>query len=154
MVAVWVACINGLTRDRTFPTVCSQPMASHVKDRLPDLREHSTAIAKAICCTATLQTNDTLSCTCRVHHEALFSGQARKNGGHLFVRSQPSCLLNCSRWTASFDADRARFQSISVMCEQRLRKVSEIAPFAVGGGIGTSAYLSTSNTGALSRTLF
>ncbi len=28
------------------------------------------------------------------------------------------------RWTASFDTDRIRFQSISVMCEQRLRKVS------------------------------
>lgn len=27
------------------------------------------------------------------------------------------------RWTASFDTDRVRFQSISVMCEQRLRKV-------------------------------
>ncbi|CAM9126800.1 unnamed protein product, partial [Ectocarpus fasciculatus] len=39
------------------------------------------------------------------------------------------CVMN--RWTASFDADRARFQSISVMCEQRLRKacvMTEHAP--------------------------
>ncbi|CAN0220680.1 unnamed protein product, partial [Pylaiella littoralis] len=39
------------------------------------------------------------------------------------------CVMN--RWTASFDGDRARFQSISVMCEQRLRKacvMTEHAP--------------------------
>ncbi|CBJ30652.1 hypothetical protein Esi_0208_0038 [Ectocarpus siliculosus] len=34
------------------------------------------------------------------------------------------CVMN--RWTASFDADRARFQSISVMCEQRLRKIASL----------------------------
>lgn len=26
-------------------------------------------------------------------------------------------------WIASFDVDRTRFQSVAVMCEQRLRKV-------------------------------
>ncbi|CAM9160043.1 unnamed protein product, partial [Hapterophycus canaliculatus] len=39
------------------------------------------------------------------------------------------CVMN--RWTASYDADCTRFQSISVMCEQRLRRacvMTEHAP--------------------------
>ncbi|CAM9264206.1 unnamed protein product [Scytosiphon promiscuus] len=39
------------------------------------------------------------------------------------------CVMN--RWTASFDADRVRFQSISVMCEQRLRKACVMTEHAL-----------------------